>query len=191
MRHGRSSAWRRQERIQLADIGQRSRSGGRHLMDDAGSIADVLWRCRCVIRNFVQRSWSRLRSRRRCDLIAWHGRWSCSRCRRSGWLWRRRRLSRGNHLLGHLDMRACRIEALCDAQESLGLGQPHPGRRIDSRRDEYPIRPGLRDHGIRLHPIQDVLPLLGCLLCLLCGRGLCQGLIRCVEVLLELVIFLS
>jgi hypothetical protein len=42
-----------------------------------------------------------------------------------------------------------------------------------------------------LHPIQDVLPLLGCLLCLLCGRSLCQRLIRCTEVLLELVIFLS
>jgi hypothetical protein len=41
-----------------------------------------------------------------------------------------------------------------------------------------------------LHPIQDVLALLGRLLCLFCGRGLCQGLIRCIEVLLELVIFL-
>ena len=73
---------------------------------------------------------------------------------------------------------------MCDIQESLDLGRPHPEDGIDSRRDEYPIRPGLRDHGVRLHPIQDVLALLGRLLCLLCGRGLRQGLIRCVKVLL-------
>jgi hypothetical protein len=41
-----------------------------------------------------------------------------------------------------------------------------------------------------LHTIQDVLALLGRLLCLLCGRGLCQGLIRRLKVLLQLIIFL-
>jgi hypothetical protein len=35
-----------------------------------------------------------------------------------------------------------------------------------------------------LHPIQDVLALLGRLLCLLDGRSLSQSLIRCVEILL-------
>ena len=99
-------------------------------------------------------------------------------------MWRRRRLSCGNHLLCHLDMRAGGIQAACGVQERLGLGSPYPGRRIDSRRDEHPIRPGLRDHGVRLHPIQNILALLSRLLCLLCGRGLCQGLIRRVEVLL-------
>ena len=77
-----------------------------------------------------------------------------------------------------------------DVQESLGLSQSHPGRWVDSRRDEYPIRPGLRDHGVRLHSIQDVLALLGRLLCLLCRRGLRQGQIRRVEGLLQLVIVL-
>ncbi len=71
------------------------------------------------------------------------------------------------------------------------MGQPHQGRRrVAGRRDEYPICPGLRDHGVRSHSIQDVLALLGRLLCLLCGRGLRQGLIRRVEDLLQLVIFL-
>lgn len=99
-------------------------------------------------------------------------------------MWGPRRLSGGNHLLCHLDIRACGIKAACDVQERLGLGQPHPGIGIDRRRDEHPICPGLRDHGVGLHPIQDVLALLGCLLCLLCGRGLCQCLVRRVEILL-------
>ena len=75
-------------------------------MYDAGLIADVRWCCRCVVRDFVQRSRNSLRSRRRRDLMAWHGRLPRSRCRGNGRLWRRRRLSCGNHLLCHLDMRA-------------------------------------------------------------------------------------
>jgi len=41
-----------------------------------------------------------------------------------------------------------------------------------------------------LHPIQDALALLGRQPGLLCGRGLCQGLVRRGELLLQLVIFL-
>jgi hypothetical protein len=41
-----------------------------------------------------------------------------------------------------------------------------------------------------LHPIQNILALPGRQLCLLCGRGLSQGLIRRIEILLELVVFL-
>ena len=61
---------------------------------------------------------------------------------------------------------------------------------MDNRRDEDPICPGLGDHGVRLHPIQNILALLGRLLCLFCGRCTCQGLICRVEVLLQLIIFL-
>jgi hypothetical protein len=42
-----------------------------------------------------------------------------------------------------------------------------------------------------LHPIQNVLALQGRLLCLLCGRGLCQCLVRRLKILLQLVIFLQ
>ena len=47
-------------------------------MDDAGLIADVRWRCRCAMRDFVQCSRNSLRSRRQRDLMAWHGRLSHS-----------------------------------------------------------------------------------------------------------------
>jgi hypothetical protein len=76
--------------------------------------------------------------------MAWHGRLPRSRSRRNGRLRRQWRLFGGDRVLRHIDMRACRIEAMCGSQESLELGQPYQRRRgIAGRRDEHPIRPGL------------------------------------------------
>ena len=163
------------------------------LMHRRGELSCYRWlschclrgRCRCLVCEVIQRSRNSRRSWRRCDHMAWHGRLSCSRRRGNGWLWRQWRLFCGDRVLRHIDMRACGIEAVCGSQQSLKLGQPYQGRRgIAGCRDEHPIRPGLRHHGVRLHSIENVLASLNRLLCLLCGRGLCQGLICRIEVLL-------
>ena len=58
-------------------------------------------------------------------------------------------------------------------QQRLGLCHPHPGIGIHHGRNDDPVRPSLRHHGVRLDPIQDVLPLQAGLLGLLgrCGTG--------------------
>lgn len=65
-----------------------------------------------------------------------------------------------------------------------------PAIGIRHRANEHPVGPRLRNHGVRLHPIQNVLSLLGGLLGLFRGGGVHQGLIGCVELLLQLLVFL-
>ena len=62
--------------------------------------------------------------------------------------------------------------------------------RNADRRDKDPIRPSLRYHRVRLHTIENVLPLLGCLLNLIRRCRVAQGLIDDIEFPLQLFIFL-
>lgn len=87
----------------------------------------------------------------------------------------------GDDLLGNSDMWIGRKEAARTVQETL---------RDSHRRDEHPISPSLRHHRIRLHTVQNFFPPERGLLHLIrCGRSP-QRLIGCLELLLQLFIFL-
>lgn len=87
----------------------------------------------------------------------------------------------GDDLLGNGDMWIGRKETARTVQETL---------RNSHRRDEHPIGPSLRHHRIRLHTVQDFLPLERGLLHLIWCGCTPQRLIGCLEFLLQLLIFL-
>lgn len=62
--------------------------------------------------------------------------------------------------------------------------------RNSHRRDEHPIGPGLRDHRVRLHTVQNFFPLKRGLLHLLRCDGAAQHLVHRLELLLKLFVFL-
>jgi hypothetical protein len=69
-------------------------------------------------------------------------------------------------------MRAGRVEATRHIQQRMRLCHTHPRVGIHNGRNDYPVRPGLGNHGIRLCAIQQVLALLGSLLDLFSRGGL-------------------
>ena len=99
-------------------------------------------------------------------------------------------MSGGDDLLRDRDVRTGRIEASRDIQEGMRLRQADPGVRVDDRRDDHPVGPGLRHHGIRLDAIENLLPLLGGLLGLIGGGRVGQRLVRGLKFLLKVLVFL-
>lgn len=73
---------------------------------------------------------------------------------RPRWLWRSRGLPIGDDLLRNGDVWIGRRETSGGIQQTLSNAD---------RRDEDPVRPGLRHHGVRLHTIENFLPFQRCL----------------------------
>jgi len=110
--------------------------------------------------------------------MAWHPTRGAPR----SWRVRRsQRLAIGNDLLGNGDVWISWEETTRTVQEP--LRDPH-------RRDQYPIGPSLRHHRIRLHTIENLLPLLRGLVDLVRRGCTSQRLIDRLELLLQLFIFL-
>lgn len=110
--------------------------------------------------------------------MPWHLRFHVSWCRR---LPRTQRLSVGDDLLRNSNVRVGRSETTRTIQQSLGKPE---------RQHEHPIRPGLRHHGVGLHPIEDFFSFLRGLLNLIRRRCVAESLIGSLKFFLQLFIFL-